>query len=880
MKKTICSFLLLGSMGSIPATALSNEQQSNNHQVALQSTMQAPSSVTIQQDIQGILSQEMQQQNFYRVYFDSIEQRNQISISFHAQLMETRDNLGYLILQLDEFEKEQLTKKGITVKPAPIFVEQWQERLKDAHQQSLNASVSATAIPGYSCYETVEETFAEANSLASNYPQLASWIDVGDSWEKTNNLGGYDIRVLVLTNSAITGDKPKLFINSAIHAREYTTAPLNLDFAKWLVEGYQDNADARWILDHHEVHLMLQTNPDGRKRAEAGSSWRKNTNQNYCGATSSSRGADLNRNFTDRWNITNGSGSSGSQCSSTYRGPSAGSEPEIQALENYVRSLWPDRRGSSDSDAAPSDTSGIHIDLHSYSELVLWPWGDKSSPAPNGSALQTLGRKFAFFNGYMPQQSIGLYPTDGTSDNVSYSELGVAAFTFELGTSFFQNCSTYNNTINPDNLPALVYAAKVVRTPYITPSGPDILSLQLSDGASDVGVPAGTSVTLTAQATDTRFSSRNGNESTQSIISAEYFIDVPPWQSGAVAQSINASDGNYNSSTEGLTATIDTSSLSVGEHIVYVRSRDANNVNGAISAVFLKITDGTPSLNADFSFSCNQLACDFDGSSSSGTISSYQWEFGDGNNASGMSTTHTFGAAGTYQVTLTVQDNQGNSDSETQAISVSTEAGDLLQNNVPVDGLFLSQGETVMYRMVVPPNASSLSFSISGGSGDADLYVRFNAEPTQTEYDCRPYRNGNSESCAISNVQSGTYYVMLRAYQAFQGVSLVGQYQEQGSGGEFVELDVAANSGEWRHYPVTIPAGMSNLTATISSGTGDADLYVRRGSQPTTSSYDCRPYRWGNEESCTFSAPQADVWYISVRAYSSFSGLVIRAEWQ
>jgi len=165
---------------------------------------------------------------------------------------------------------------------------------------------------------------------------------------------------------------------------------------------------------------MLQANPDGRKQAEAGFLWRKNTNQSYCGSTSNSRGVDLNRNFSFSWNSTNGQGSSSNQCSATYRGPSGASEPEVQAIESYVRGLWPDRRGTGRNDAAPADTSGIHLDIHSYSELVLWPWGDTSSSAPNGSALQTLGRKFAFFNGYSPMQSVGLYPTDGTTDSVSY----------------------------------------------------------------------------------------------------------------------------------------------------------------------------------------------------------------------------------------------------------------------------------------------------------------------------------------------------------------------------------------------------------------------------------------------------------------------------
>ena len=163
-----------------------------------------------------------------------------------------------------------------------------------------------------------------------------------------------------------------------------------------------------------------------------------------------------------------------------------------------MRSLWPDRRGPAKTDAAPADTSGIHMDIHSYSELVLWPWGDTKTVAPNGIAMQTLGRKFAFFNGYMPQQSIGLYATDGTSDSVSYGELGVAAFTMELGTSFFQSCTSYESTVKPKNLPALMYAAKVVRTPYLTPAGPDVTVLKLSNKAATTGVKAGTAVTVTA----------------------------------------------------------------------------------------------------------------------------------------------------------------------------------------------------------------------------------------------------------------------------------------------------------------------------------------------------------------------------------------------
>ncbi|WP_281492512.1 PPC domain-containing protein [Lacimicrobium sp. SS2-24] len=80
--------------------------------------------------------------------------------------------------------------------------------------------------------------------------------------------------------------------------------------------------------------------------------------------------------------------------------------------------------------------------------------------------------------------------------------------------------------------------------------------------------------------------------------------------------------------------------------------------------------------------------------------------------------------------------------------------------------------------MNVPAGASNLSFVMSGGSGDADLYVRFGAEPTTSNYDCRPYESGNNERCDFSNPQQGTYYLMIRGYRAFSGVSLTASFDE------------------------------------------------------------------------------------------------------
>jgi carboxypeptidase T len=103
--------------------------------------------------------------------------------------------------------------------------------------------------------------------------------------------------------------------------------------------------------------------------------------------------------------------------------------------------------------------------------------------------LQTLGRKFAYWNGYSPEQSVGLYPNDGASDDHAYGTFGVAAYTIELGTAYFQSCIEFENTILPANIPALIYAAKVARTPYLTPSGPDVTHLSLSGNSVPKTLP-------------------------------------------------------------------------------------------------------------------------------------------------------------------------------------------------------------------------------------------------------------------------------------------------------------------------------------------------------------------------------------------------------
>jgi carboxypeptidase T len=506
-----------------------------------------------------------------RIYYENQEQLIELTSMFAP--WEVHPDRGYLVVDVDLLEYNHLLRSSYRVE-----VDEKLTELLNKPNEPLPGQISG--IPGYPCYRTVEETYATAEQIVANYPHLSAWIDIGDSWEKITPGGepGYDIMVLRLTNENTNGDKAKIFIMAAVHAREYTTAELATRFAEYLVENYDTDPEVTWILDHNEVHIVLQANPDGRKKAEAGLSWRKNTNNNYC-ANTNNRGADLNRNFPYLWG---GQGGSPSPCDATYRGPWAASEPETQAIIDYVREYFPDNREDDEYSPAPVDAMGIFLDLHSYSQLVLWPWGHVYNPAPNGTALQTLGRKFAYFNNYTPQQSVYLYPTTGTTDDFGYGELGLASYTFELGNFFFESCSAFESTIFPNNMPALLYAATATRLPYMEPAGPDPLDVAVYPS----GAAPGEVVRISAVLDDTRFNNSQGTEPVQNIVEAEYYINLPPWDDGAVAFPMTPVDGSFNSPVEAVEAYLDTSGLEQGRYMIFVRGKDAADNWGVVSAAF------------------------------------------------------------------------------------------------------------------------------------------------------------------------------------------------------------------------------------------------------------------------------------------------------
>ncbi|PTL76342.1 M4 family metallopeptidase [Vitiosangium sp. GDMCC 1.1324] len=150
----------------------------------------------------------------------------------------------------------------------------------------------------------------------------------------------------------------------------------------------------------------------------------------------------------------------------------------------------------------------------------------------------------------------------------------------------------------------------------------------------------------------------------------------------------------------------------------------------------------------------------------------------------------------------------------------------VLTNGVAKTGLSGATGGQQCFSLAVPSGATNLQFAMSGGTGDADLYVKFNAVPTTTTYDCRPYLSGNAETCTVAAPSTGTYYAMLNGYSAYSGVQLVGSYTTGGGGGGTcgTSSQLLANPG--------FESG--NVSWTATSGVIDG---TTSGSAPRTGTY-------------------------------------------
>ena len=157
------------------------------------------------------------------------------------------------------------------------------------------------------------------------------------------------------------------------------------------------------------------------------------------------------------------------------------------------------------------------------------------------------------------------------------------------------------------------------------------------------------------------------------------------------------------------------------------------------------------------------------------------------------------------------------SNTATESVTVSSGGGTTaLSNGVPVTGISGAAGAQLMYTLAVPSGATGLKFVTSGGSGDADLYVKFGSAPTTASYDCRSINAGtNAETCSIATAQAGTYYAMVYGYAAFSSLSLTGSYTAGGGGGGSQLIgDPGFEGGSSNTAPWTISSGVvSNSTS-------------------------------------------------------------------
>ncbi|XXF77314.1 M4 family metallopeptidase [Myxococcaceae bacterium GXIMD 01537] len=207
-----------------------------------------------------------------------------------------------------------------------------------------------------------------------------------------------------------------------------------------------------------------------------------------------------------------------------------------------------------------------------------------------------------------------------------------------------------------------------------------------------------------------------------------------------------------------------------------------------------------------------------------------------------------------------------------------------LEKGVPVTNQSGTKGQKAYYSVTVPEGATELTFTTTGGTGDADLYVRYGQAPTTSLYDCRPFKAGNEEVCTVAVAQAGTYYVMLNAYSNYSGVSLKVTWK-----GGYVPISnnvdvtgLSGSAGSSQVFTLDVPArsngGNNNVHVRIHGGTGNADLYVQRASAPDHGSYDCRDVKEHNSENCNLNNAEPGKYYILVfGAKGGFQNLTLSA---
>ncbi|AVH56788.1 MULTISPECIES: M14 family metallopeptidase [Streptomyces] len=270
-------------------------------------------------------------------------------------------------------------------------------------------------------YHNYTEMTNEISSVISAHPGLVSQRVIGTSYQGRNI-----VALKVSDNVATDESEPEVLFTHHQHAREHLTVEMALYLLRELTSDYGTDSRVTSMVNNREIWIVPDVNPDGGEYDIAtGSyrSWRKNRQPN---SGSSFVGTDLNRNWNYRWGCCGGS--SGSTSSETYRGPAAESAPEVKVVADFVRSRV----------VGGTQQIKAGIDFHTYSELVLWPFGYTTADTTTGmtaddrNAFATVGGKMAASNGYTAEQSSDLYITDGSIDDWLWGNQKIFGYTFEM----------------------------------------------------------------------------------------------------------------------------------------------------------------------------------------------------------------------------------------------------------------------------------------------------------------------------------------------------------------------------------------------------------------------------------------------------------------
>ncbi|MEO5559713.1 MAG: PKD domain-containing protein [Dokdonella sp.] len=232
---------------------------------------------------------------------------------------------------------------------------------------------------------------------------------------------------------------------------------------------------------------------------------------------------------------------------------------------------------------------------------------------------------------------------------------------------------------------------------------------------------------------------------------------------------------------------------------------------------------------ANFGSSTSGLTANFTDSStdSDGSIASRAWTFGDGGTSTATNPSHTYAAAGTYSVTLAVTDNGGATNGKTSSVTVANSGATVLTNGVTVTGLSAATGADKLFTLAVPAGATGLKFVTTGGSGDADLYVKFGSAPTTTVNDCKSEGSTTAESCSITTAQVGTYYVLVHAYATYSGVSITGSYTVGGITQTYSNTtDYTINDNATIDSPITVSGRTGNAPTNASVTVAIVHTYI------------------------------------------------------